>query len=294
MAGHGWRRKPLIISFIAGIASAAVVTGIVLAITRSPAEPEEYKSLPAPCLLVSPAILARYVPDAVVSPHSGASSSTHRSAGCTWSSVMDGENRTLYVNVDAYTSGSGVTQARQRFSTSVTCTPKCTTTRHAVAGLADQTELVAVKGVGAAFEKISSLPAFIFARSGNADITVNYGINPLGPASAAPSYASLAAALIAVARNVLAIMANPAGAASSGSSSALYHGPEYADPRDPRDACAFVPAAALAKYLPDATATLLTPSTGAGSERRSAAIGTAKLTVRAPSCLGSSRRPRAA
>ena len=253
-----FRRRPRITSFCAGILAAAVVAVVVLVAVRPGAQPLKYAGLPAPCAVVMAATLAKYMPDATSNPQSIPSSSIDQRGICSWSSITGREDRILVALVEIYGSSSGLTDAQQAYDGEISVKCPCRgfkITRHAVTGLGDQATAVFTTFVGPAGKtSAGEIPGItVHVRSGNADITVDYGFDPIGSAPPPPTIAALLAGTIAMARDVLAALANPTAApatAAPSSASPSPQGPRYLSPNDP---CTLVKASTLAKYAPGAT-----------------------------------------
>jgi hypothetical protein len=256
------RRKPLIIGFGAGILVAALVA-VVLVAVRPGAQQLKYTSLPAPCDLVSAASLAKYMPDVTSSPQSTPSNSTDQQGACTWSSITGGQDRSLLVQVDVFGSSSGPSRAQQSYQREVSgpgCCKGLKISTRPVTGLGDQAMALVI--TQSEVKGAPGLPpgAALVVRSGNADINLTYSIFPIGSAKPALTIAAQQAGEIAMARDVLAALANPAAAASpaaatsvapSSTASPSPLGPRYASPHDP---CTLIKAATLARYAPGAAA----------------------------------------
>jgi hypothetical protein len=97
-------------------------------------------------------------------------------------------------------------------------------------------------------------------RSSNAEIDVSYSVHSIGRAQSGGNTASLADE-IAVARDVLAVLADPATAAAPAPAVPVA-GPRYTVPPH---GCRLVAAATLARYLPGATVAAGTTDTPRGS-----------------------------
>jgi hypothetical protein len=261
-----FRRKPLIVGFGAGLLVAAVIAAVVLVIVPSGGQRLKYTGMPAPCITVAAATLAKYMPDATSSPQSMASSSSHQVGACSWSSITAGQNRNLLVEVDVFSSSSGLTsaqQAYQRFASASACCKNLTVSTRSVTGLGDQAAVHFITDKPAAKGATVPPPGVILAvRSGNADINLIYSTFPIGSARLSLTPAAELTGTIAMARDVLAALANPAAAASAAATPTTATspaptapssppGPRYASPRD---ACTLVKASTLARYTPGAAA----------------------------------------
>jgi hypothetical protein len=265
---RGWfRRRPLIAGFGAGILAAAVIAAVVLIVVRPGGQSLRYTGMPAPCITVTAASLAKYMPDATSSPLSRPSSSTDQEGACSWSSITDGQDRNLLVVVDVFGSSSGLTKAQQAYMHSAApsnCCKNLQVSMPPVTGLGDQARALLITpkpaGTSATAPGIS-----LVVRSGNADVELFYSDFPIGSARPSVTPAAELAGAIAMGRDVLAALANPAAAASAAATSTAVSptaasspaasspppGPKYASPRD---ACTLVKAATLARYAPGAAA----------------------------------------
>jgi len=258
--------------FGAGILVAAVIAAVVLVVVRPGDQRLKYTSMPAPCIMVTAASLAKYMPDATSSPQSMPSSSAHQEGGCSWSSISGGQDRNLLLRVDVFGSSSGLTsaqQAYQRLVSAPACCENLTVSTRPVTGLGDQavalfiTEKPAANGAAVPPPGVS-----LIVRSGNADINLGYDAFPIGSARASVTPATELAGAIAMASDALAALANPAAAASAAPSPAPSPatpspppGPRYASPHD---ACLLVKAATLARYAPGAVASKIPVPTSSG------------------------------
>ncbi len=272
-----FRHRPLVMGFGAGILVAAVIAAVVLVVVRPGDQRLKYTSMPAPCIMVTAASLAKYMPDATSSPQSMPSSSAHEEGGCSWSSISGGQDRNLLLRVDVFGSSSGLTsaqQAYQRLVSAPACCENLTVSTRPVTGLGDQalalfiTEKPAAKGAAVPPPGVS-----LIVRSGNADINLGYGTFPIGSARASVTPATELAGAIAMAGDALAALANPASAASAAAAAAPSppaspatpsppQGPRYARPHD---ACMLVKAATVARYAPGAVASKIPVPTTSGS-----------------------------
>lgn len=264
-ASHGaasfWsRRKPLVIGFCAGILAAAVAAVVVLVATRPGTQPLRYASLPIPCGAVTAASLAKYMPDASSNPQSMPSSTADQEGACTWSSITGGQDRSLGVQLDVYGTSSGLAHAQlayTRGASAGSCCKGTTVSTTPVTGLGDQAvaKVITVRSAAGGKEALPGIA--VLARSGNADIAVSYSDFPIGSARPALTTATEQAAAVAMARDVLAALANPAAAAAAAAPSGTAapaaspspQGPHYAVPPD---ACTLIRTPTLARYAPGA------------------------------------------
>jgi hypothetical protein len=221
-----------------------------------------YHDLPGRCQLLSARALAAYLPDAITTTLQPPGASSSSTTSCSWTSISGHQNRELVTGVDLYDGAEGVTLARRGFGDAISEFRSSggtgvTVTAHPVAGVGDQAESV---GDNAARAADPQLPATLTleVRSSNALVTIDYSDTPISSLytpSGGQDTAGLAAE-IALARDVLTVLARPATGAPV----------TLATPGDPRygvppHACRLIPAATLNAYVPDATASTGTPGT---------------------------------
>jgi hypothetical protein len=212
--------------------------------------------------MVTAASLAKYMPDATSNPQSVPSSSTDQRGICSWSSITGREDRILVALVEIYGSSSGLTDAQEAYDGEISVKCPCRglkITKQAVTGLGDQAAAVFTTFLGSAdTNSAGQIPGItVHVRSGNAAITVDYGFDPIGSPPPPSAITALLAGTIAMARDVLAALANPTAApvtaapatAAPSSASPSPQGPRYLSPHDP---CTLVKASTLAKYAPGA------------------------------------------
>jgi hypothetical protein len=271
------RRRPLLAGFGAGILAAAVIAGVVYEAQLPSGPPRgEYASLPKqPCAMISSAELAKYVPDATGTPETIGTSGPVRDGSCKWSSTTGGKARTLTAQVLVFSSPSSVSLAQQNYrniASALGC--RCegvTVSTRPVSGLGDQaTETFVSAGPEADFVSSpnASFPgANLLVRSSNAIVTLTLDTTATatGASLASPPDAAQLAAMISMARGVLADLARPESAPAT-ASAPIAPEPHYAGRRDP---CRLITAATLATYAPGATLGLGPVPSSSGSQRRS-------------------------
>ena len=133
---------------------AVVVVAVVVVVPPS-SPPPDYTSLPAPCALVSKAVLDAYLPNPVGTPISAPPVSFYKSGSCKWSSTAGGQDRIVSSDVILFGSSSAIGEARQFYSGALSilgchCPGTAVSTR-SVTGLGDQaTALFVTAGPDAA------------------------------------------------------------------------------------------------------------------------------------------------
>jgi hypothetical protein len=206
------------------------------------AEPH-YAGRPDPCRMVSTATLARYIPGSVFSAPLGGpamSPGATQAGECTWSSADFMGLMNFFTYRDAVTAGR-VFEGKAGAQSS---------------GAAGVAGMRLVNGLGEAAQATvrnqdGKASVDLVVWSGNAELDYTY--HDLRPGSAARSgRARLLAAVIAMARDGLASLADPAVAA-------FPRGISYASPRDP---CQLVKASTLARYAAGATGHQLSGASG--------------------------------
>ncbi len=200
-----WRRRSVLIT-----SSAAVAAAVAAVVVLWPgSQPQEYTTTPPPCTLVTAATLARYLPSAKSAPLGPSVP-----GGCRWLSISGPlGHRELVVTAAVFGSSSGVAIAKKSFDLNAHTTMQSpdheitfTVTRQSVPGLGDQ-------AVAQIFQPgknvLPPVPAIeVDVRSRNADVTVTVNINQAGSAPP-PTGPQLLSDTIAIARDVLAVLANP-------------------------------------------------------------------------------------
>ena len=213
--------------------------------TASLAAEPHYAGRPDPCRMVSTATLARYIPGSVFSaPLGGPAMSPEASTAgeCSWSSADFAGFMTFYTYRDAITAGR-VFEGKAGAQSS---------------GMAGVAGMRWVNSLGEAAQATvrnqdGKASVDLVVWSGNAELDYTY--NDLRPGSAARSdRARLLAAVIAMARDGLAALADPALAA-------FPRGISYASPRHP---CQLVKPSTLARYAAGATGQQLSDSGTSG------------------------------
>jgi len=190
----------------------------------------QYTASRDPCLLITAATLAKYAPGASVSPVPSAPSPGIQQRTCSW----DSNELLVLLTLDSYPNSPDANQIfmskAESFSgghSLVTVTGSVWMPDLGEGGLAIfQTQLGTGRGVE------------LFVWSGNAEIDL--WLNYAGPA--VPGRAELLMASRAMARDVLAALAQPAASSQP-------NGPLYASPSD---ACALIKASTLVTYAPGA------------------------------------------
>jgi hypothetical protein len=194
-----WRRRRVLIPAAAAVAAAVVLW-------PSP-QAQEYRALPPPCTLVTTATLAKYVPGATGKPLSPPG------GGCEWHGISGSlGQRDLLVSVAVFGSSSGVAQARQLFDLDARATAisaphiTFTVTRRPLPGLGDEA-MVQIYQPGK--DVVPPLADVVVdVRSQNAEFSVTFNIDLPG-AQPPPTSAELVSETIAIARDVLAVLASP-------------------------------------------------------------------------------------
>lgn len=207
-----WRRRgPVIASLATVILAAAVV--IVLAV-RPSAQEITYAGLPAPCQILTKASLARYLPDATGRAQ-GESVRGARVDMCTWDSNTGGQSRLLSATVVLYQSSAWLNDARREYSSFISDESGImgkagTVSTRRIADLGNQAVSMVVTGHHPSPGETLLPQVGVVVQAGNADIWLNYSAGPVGtPAQETPPppIAEQVAATIALARDVLAILA---------------------------------------------------------------------------------------
>jgi hypothetical protein len=168
---------------------------------------QEYRALPPPCTLVTTATLAKYVPGATGKPLSPPA------GGCEWHGISGSlGQRDLLVSVAVFGSSSGVAQARQLFDLDAHATAisaphiTFTVTRRLLPGLGDQAMVQIYQPSNNVVPPLADV--VVDVRSQNAEFSVTFNIDLPG-AQPPPTSAELVSETIAIARDVLAVLASP-------------------------------------------------------------------------------------
>lgn len=257
------RTRLLIIAGGCVVVVAVIVATLLTTSTGGAADQRpEYTSLPESCELLSAATLATYAPGASwtlrpTSPLYGAS----KTENCIWQAASGSLGPLISVWVSIFDSPDGVAKAdRVSGAWNAGGTRSKGVTVQAVPGLGDQA--VEVSAVTPPVAGSASRSLSLSVAKSNAVIQVGYDI--MSPKNGLPENdPAQATQEVAIARDVLAILADPRLAApvprffSPPPPVTSPAGPRYASPRDP---CALVSAAVLAKQAPGAT---VVPNTSA-------------------------------
>jgi hypothetical protein len=249
------RRTSLRVRIAVAVVVVGVIVPVVLVVTKSSVGPA-YHSLPAPCALVSPATVAKYLPDPTPSPESMPADSTYQAASCKWASTVGGQDRTLVAQVFIFGSSSAITAAQQAYNGSVSafgchCQGVTVSTRP-VAGLGDQAAAFFIADSPAAAVATAPNAAFpgtsLLVRSSNAEIALNYAVTvpATGTAVMLGADSGQLTGMVSMARGILAALAQPAAVASVPVSPE----PHYVGSHDP---CSLITTATVATYAPGAT-----------------------------------------
>jgi len=198
-----WGRRRVLIPAVAAVAVAVAAAVVLWPGPRA----QEYRALPPPCTLVTTATLAKYVPGATGKPLSPPAGS------CEWHGISGSlGQRDLLVSVAVFGSSSGVAQARQLFDLDAHATAisaphiTFTVTRRPLPGLGDQA-MVQIYQPGK--NVVPPLAVVVVdVRSQNAEFSVTFNIDLPG-AQPPPTSAELVSETIAIARDVLAVLASP-------------------------------------------------------------------------------------
>ena len=248
-----WLRvDSLRVRIAAAVVVVAVLVSVVLAVVHSGSSQPDYSSVPAPCALISPATVAKLLPDPTRTPESMFASSTYHAGSCKWASSAGGQDRTLVAQAFVFDSSSSITAARQAYSGSLSvfgchCQGVTVSTRP-LPGLGDQATAFYITAGPDATVATAPNAAFpgtsLLVRSSNAEIALTYDVTVRGTALA-PATGPLTG-MISMAQDILDGLAQPSAVASVPVSPE----PHYAAPRD---ACPLITAATLAAYAPGAT-----------------------------------------
>ncbi|HEY6311320.1 MAG TPA: hypothetical protein VIY52_11015 [Streptosporangiaceae bacterium] len=254
-----WQRRTRPrVRIAAAVITVAAITSVVYVVVRSGPPGPAYSSLPAPCAMVSPATVARYLPDPVPAPESVLTDSTYQAGSCKWASTAGGEDRTLVAQVFVYDSSSSVSAAQQAYNSTFSSfgchCQGVTVSTQSVTGLGDQAAafIIAVGPAAAiATAPNAGSPGLnLLVRSSNALIALDYDVTAPATGTSLASAAGTAqlTAMISMARGILAALAQPTTVASVPVSPE----PRYTGSHDP---CLLITTATLAMYAPGATVT---------------------------------------
>ncbi len=272
------RRRPLLTGFGAGIVTAALIAGGVYEVQLPSGPPRGAYTLPPkqPCAMISAAELAKYLPGATATPETIAVTGPFKERLCKWSSTTGNEATTLTAYVAVFSSSSSVSLAQQAYhdlAANFGCHCRgVTATTRAVPGVGDQaTEAFVAAAPEANFDSSPSagLPGTsLVVRSSNAvaGLTLDTTATDTGAPLAKPPSDAQLAAMISMARSVLAGLAQP-GSAPGAASAPLSPEPHYAGRRDP---CRLITGGTLARYAPSATLELGQLPSSSQDQRQSA------------------------
>jgi len=263
-------RASLKVRIGAAVVVVAALASVVLVVAQSGSSQPAYSSLPAPCALVSPAIVAKYLPNPARTPESELTDSTYQAGSCKWTSTVGGEDRTLVAQVFVFDSSSSITAARQAYSNTFSafgchCRGVTVSTKP-INGLGDQAAAFYVTDGPAA--TVATAPnagwpgANLLVRSSNAEIALNYDVTSpaTGTALAPATGTAQLTGMITMAQSVMDALAQPSAVASVPVSPE----PDYTGSPDP---CLLITAATLATYAPGAKVKPQPAATGSGSPR---------------------------
>jgi hypothetical protein len=241
---------------IAGVAVAvAALASVLVTVVHSGSSQPVYSSLPAPCALVSPATVAKYLPNPTRSPESMFASSSYQAGSCKWASSTGGDDRTLVAQVFVFDSSSSVAAARQAYDSSLSAfgchCQAVTVSTQPVNGLGDQAAVFHIADGPAATIAAAPNAAFpgtsLLVRSSNAEIALTYDVTVGTTGTALTTGTPPLTGMISMAQDILDGLAQPSAVASVPVSPE----PHYTGSPDP---CSLITAATLATYAPGATA----------------------------------------
>ena len=253
----------------AAVVAVAVLTSVVVLLLHSASPQLVYSSPPAPCALISPATVARFLPDPTRTPETMVTSNTYQAGSCRWASSSGGDDRTLVAQVFVFDSSSSDTAARQAYDSSVSvfgCHCQGVTVRtQPVNDLGDQAAAFYIADSPAATIAAAPNAAFpgtsLLVRSGNAEIALSYDVTSpaTGTALAPATGTAQLTGMTSMAQDILDALAQPSAVASVPVSPE----PHYSGSPDP---CSLISAATLATYAPGVTAQ---PATGGSGSPQS-------------------------
>lgn len=254
----------------AAVVVVAALASVVLVTAQSGSSQPAYSSLPAPCAMVSPAIVARYLPNPARTPESELTDSTYRAGSCKWTSTAGGEDRTLVAQVFVFDSSSSIAAARQAYTSTFSafgchCRGVTVSTKP-VNGLGDQAAAFYITDGPAATVATATNAGWpganLLVRSSNAEIALNYDITSpaTGTALAPATGTAQLTGMISMAQDIMDALAQPSAVASVPVSPE----PHYTGSPDP---CLLITAATLATYAPGAKVKPQPAATGSGSPR---------------------------
>jgi hypothetical protein len=258
-----WQRvSSLRIRIGAAVVAVAMITLVFVVVVHSGNTQPDYTSVPASCALISPATVAKYLPDPTRTPESTFASSSYQAGSCKWTSNAGGQDRTLVAQAFVFDSSSPITAAKQAYSGSLGvfgchCQGVKVSTRP-LDGLGDQAMAFYITAGPDATVATAPNAAFpgtnLLVRSSNAEIALNYDVTTAATGTALAPAAGPLTGMITMAQDILDSLAQPSAVAAVPVSPE----PHYAAPRDP---CSLITPAMLATYVPGVTArTVPTPS----------------------------------
>jgi hypothetical protein len=237
------------------VVALAALLSVLFTVVHSGSSQPVYSSLPAPCALVSPATVAKYLPNPTRTPESMFTSSTYQAGSCKWASSTGGDDRTLVAQVFVFDSSSSVAAARQAYDSSLSAfgchCQAVTVSTQPVDGLGDQAAVFHIADGPAATIAAAPNAAFpgtsLLVRSSNAEIALNYDVTVPATGTALATGTAPLTGMISMAQDILDSLAQPSVVAAVPVSPE----PHYTGSPDP---CSLITAATLATYAPGATA----------------------------------------
>ena len=241
------RRRRILLAGGIAVASAGVITAVTVLTAGGPAnravtESVRYRTLPAPCGVLSGATLARYLPDPIVGEVFRRSARYESDGGCSWESSSGQQDKSLFLMLAVHRPPHALVPAWRDASSAVR-----------VPGLGDQASFQFVTDPPGTSRVKPYMHASLTVRSGNADIELTYLSFPIGPARPPPAVTAQIALMTIFARDVLAALAHPAMAVAPRTVPVV----RYAVPAHP---CAMVTKATLARYFSGAVPFTGTPA----------------------------------
>jgi hypothetical protein len=235
------------------VVAVAALTVVLVTVVHSGSSQPVYSGMPAPCALISPTTVAKYLPNPTRTPQSMLASSTYQAGSCKWASSTGGDDRTLVAQAFVFDSSSSVTAARQAYDNSLSAfgchCQGVTVSAQSVTGLGDQAAVFYIADGPAATVATAPNAAFpgtsLLVRSSNAEIALNYDVTaPATETALAPATGTAQlTGMISMAQDMLDALAQPSVVASVPFSPE----PHYATVPDP---CSLITTATLATYAP--------------------------------------------
>jgi hypothetical protein len=254
------------VRIVAVVVALAALASVLFTVVHSGSSQPVYSSLPAPCALVSPADVAKYLPDPTRTPESMFASSTYQAGSCKWASSTGGDDRTLVAQVFVFDSSSSVAAARQAYESSLSAfgchCQGVTVSTQPVNGLGDQAAVFSIADAPAATVAAAPNAAFpgtsLLVRSSNAEIALNYDVTVPATGTGLATGTAPLTGMISMAQDILDSLAQPSAVASVPASPE----PHYTGSPDP---CSLITTATLATYAPGATAKPAAAGSGSAS-----------------------------